>query len=391
MPYKIYISAGETSGDIHGAGLAEELFKIQPDIRISGMGGEQMKNAGVNIFRDCHEYTVMGFAGVISSLFKFKKLLSDVAEFIKNDKVDLIVLIDYSGFNLRLARAVKPLGVKIVYFISPQVWAWRTGRIRAIRDYVDRMITIFPFEKEFYKKFGIVADYVGHPMLESIPEIAADERRKISAQFRKSLGLHPDTPLLGLLPGSRRQELDRMLVTMLRTAELLRKGIPNLNVLIALAPDLDTGRYINKPEFSSVEPIVLKDKVHDILFASDAVLVSSGTTTVEAALCGAPQVVMYKTSYLTYLIAHSMVHVDHIAMANLIAGRRVVPEFVQNNANPDKLKNELYPLLTNPEYRDKARKAASDIRNRLGKSGAYKRAAEIVSNTVKKMVDGGCK
>jgi lipid-A-disaccharide synthase len=383
MGYKIYISTGETSGDIHGAGLAEALKEAVPDVEITGMGGDRMQKAGVDLFRRSRDYAVMGFFGVMANIIKFKKLLDDVVFHIRENKIDMVVLIDYSGFNLRLARAVRKMGIKVIYFVSPQVWAWRSGRVKMIKKYVDRVITIFPFETEFYGRFDIDVDYVGHPLVDRIPKYTDDRRRGISMEFRRKHGIDPGSPLLGLLPGSRKQELERMLPTMLRTAAELKKDIPNLSVAIALAPNLNIGSFRTDPAYGALRPIVVDNGTAAVLTSSDAILTSSGTATVEAALYEVPQVVMYKTGFLTYFIARSMVNVKYIAMVNLIAGKRLVPEFVQAQARPHKLKKELLPMLTDAGYRDDIRRSMAIIREKLRSDGSYAKAAAVIAGLAK--------
>lgn len=383
MSTNLYISAGETSGDMHGAGLAAELYKLNEKFNISGMGGKSMKESGVEIFRDCRDYTVMGFFGVIARLGDFKKLLVDVQKHIRRNDVTAVILIDYSGFNLRLAKALHGAGVKVIYFVSPQVWAWRTGRVKMIKKFTERMITIFPFEKEFYQKHGVDVDYVGHPILDRIPLLDINKRGEKAKAFKIENQLLPDVPTLALFPGSRKQEVERMLPTMLDTAMLIKKEIGALNVTIALAPGMDISRYIEMDNYRKLKLATVKNNSTDVLFSSDTALVSSGSTTIEAAVCGTPQVVMYKTGLATYLIARSMVEVDYIAMANLVAGDQVVPEFIQNEAKPASLKKALLPLLTDKEIWLRAHSNALAIRDKLGDNGAYRRAAEIVIDIIK--------
>ncbi|MBD3168505.1 MAG: lipid-A-disaccharide synthase [candidate division Zixibacteria bacterium] len=383
MSINIYISAGETSGDTHGAGLAAELYKLNEEFHISGMGGESMSECGVEIFRDCRDYSVMGFFGVIARLGDFRKLLVDVQKHIRERGITTVILIDYSGFNLRLAKALNGSGVKVIYFVSPQVWAWRTGRVKMIREFTERMITIFPFEKEFYQKHGVDVDYVGHPILDRIPLLDINQRREKAEAFKIKNQLVPDAPTLALFPGSRKQEVERMLPTMLDTAMLIKKEIGALNVTIALAPGMDISRYIEMDNYRKLKLATVRNNSTDVLFSSDSALVSSGSTTIEAAVCGTPQVVMYKTGFTTYLIARSMVEVDYIAMANLVAGEQIVPEFIQSGARPESLKKALLPLLTDKDTWFQAHKEALAIRDKLGENGAYRRAAEIVMDIIK--------
>ncbi|MBD3234931.1 MAG: lipid-A-disaccharide synthase [candidate division Zixibacteria bacterium] len=379
-PPRIYISAGEASGDMHAAGLAEELRKLHPDIVMTGMGGDKMRTAGVEIIEDYRDYSVMGFGGVIANLYRFKKLLDRTVKHIRGNDISLVIIVDYSGFNLRLAKAIHPLGIKVIYFISPQVWAWRTGRVNDIRKYTEKMITIFPFEKEFYKQHGVDVEYVGHPLVERIPLLNEHQRAEKKISLLHSRGIDNNSPTLGLFPGSRKQEVEKILPTMLRTASLLAKDITGLKTIIALSSNVNIDEFENTSSFRTVNPVIIKRNSSDVLFASDAALVTSGTTTVEAALHGTPQVVMYKTSLMTYAIARVMVRVKYIAMVNLIAERRAVPEFIQNDAHPGNLYNALLPLFTDGTAWQEARNNALKIRELLGEPGAYARAAGIVSS-----------
>ncbi len=364
---------------MHAAGLAKELKQLHPDIELTGMGGDKMRTAGVKIIEDYRDYAIMGFGGVIANLWRFKKLLDRTVKHIKNNKIDLVIIVDYSGFNLRLAKAINPLGTKVIYFISPQVWAWRTGRVNDIRKYTEKMITIFPFEKEFYKQHGVDVEYVGHPLVERIPLLNESQGAEKKLSLLRSQGTDKNPPTLGLFPGSRKQEVDKNLPTMLQTAALLMKDIPDLITLIALSSNVSIDEFKDTPEYKSVSPVIVRGNSSDVLFASDAALVTSGTTTVEAALHGTPQVVMYKTSLMTYAIARAMVRVKYIAMVNLIAGKRAVPEFIQNDAHPRNLYNALLPMFTDKASWQEARNRALKIRESLGEPGAYKKAAEIVS------------
>jgi lipid-A-disaccharide synthase len=329
-----------------------------------------MREAGVAIERGIEELAVLGFAEVVGRLPFFARLLAERTRALRERPPDVLVLVDYPGFNLRLARAARSLGVRVAYYVSPQVWAWGAGRVRAVRRSVDEMIVILPFEAAFYAARGVAATFVGHPLL----DVAKPKRGR--AETRAALGVAPDAPLVGLFPGSRVQEVERHLALFVEAA---RRAETAVGRPLALA----LGRAPTVPEALVRERLAGRDlpvttETYDLMGAADLLLVASGTATLEAACVGTPMVVVYRTSPLSYALGRLVVRVPHIALANLVAGARVVPEFVQGEATPEAIAHALAAILGDPARGAAMREAFAGIRARLGEPGAAGRAAEIV-------------
>lgn len=345
---EIAIIAGEVSGDIQAGRLVKEFG---PDIKIWGIGGPQMKEAGVEIVCDITELAVVGFWEVAKNYKRIRSVFYKILKEIEARRPNAVILVDYPGFNLRLARKIKPLGIPIIYYISPQVWAWGKGRIRQIKELVDKMIVIFPFEKELYEKEGVPVEFVGHPIVDVL-----SKRVSRRDEFRKELGVKPGERLIGILPGSRKQEVKRHLPVFLKAV----KRIKNAKFVIG---DVKGG---------------IK-RTYDIMEASDLILTSSGTATLETACFGTPMVVIYKLNWLTYLFIRQMINIPNIAMVNVIAGRRIVPEFVQSKANARNVAREAVRILGDSSgMRDELIK----VRQKLGEPGAVRRAAQIICKAI---------
>ena len=356
--------AGEPSGDLHGAALARSLRAKWPRARLLGTGGERMAAAGVECMAGLDQLAVMGFAEVVRHLGFFRRLMHRVREAMHRHAVDLVIPIDYPGFNLRVARYARRAGIRVLYYIAPQVWAWRPSRARRLAADTDHVAVILPFEVGFLRQAGARATFVGHPLLELEHEVP--ER----ADYCRAHGLDPARPLLALFPGSRRQELDRHLEVFLAAARRLVRARRELQTVVARAPGLPARAY------GGVAATVVDDG-RSLLSHARAAVVKSGTSTVEAALAGVPFATAYRTHPLTFALARRLVRVDHIAMANLIAGRRVVPELIQHEATPARLVRELLPLLDDTEERRAMVTGLSEVRRALGSAGAARRVASI--------------
>ena len=328
----VFIAAGEPSGDLHGAGLARALRARIPGVRILGMGGARMREAGAELLAELDELSVMGFAEVVSRLPYFIRLTRRVHEALARERVDLVIPIDYPGFNLRLARHAKERGLGVLYYIAPQVWAWHASRAHDLARDTDRVAVILPFEADFLKRAGANAVFVGHPLLD-LPDPPRD-----AAAWARSHGLDPARPILALFPGSRAQELKRHLELFSRTAAEVVARMPGVQPVFGASPDLAPSLFAGAPW-----PRMPGDS--GLLQNATAALAKSGTTTLEAALAGTPLVVAYRMNRLSYQMARRLVKVPHIALANLVAGGRVAPEFVQHEATPERLAGALLPLL----------------------------------------------
>jgi lipid-A-disaccharide synthase len=363
----IFLSAGEPSGDIHGAGLARALRARIPGVRLLGLGGDRMAAEGVELLAEVEDLAVMGFAEVVSRLPYFIRLKRTVFDALERERVDLVIPIDYPGFNLRLSRQATRRGVPVLYYIAPQVWAWHTSRTRALARDTRRVAVILPFEAEFLRRHGAEAEFVGSPLLElPMPEIGREA-------WCREEGLDPQRPVLGLFPGSRAQELSRHLALFESAAHELVRRTPGLQVRIGRSPDLDADHFAGAAFPTTSDP-------RGLLHFATAALVKSGTTTLETALAGTPFVVAYRMNRVSWQIARRLVEVPHIALANLVAGERLVPEFVQDEATPERLAAALAPLLL-PESAEARRmtEGFDRIRGRLGSGSASERVAGIAA------------
>jgi lipid-A-disaccharide synthase len=366
---RLFLVAGEASGDLHGGLLARALKETAGDVALEGVGGAEMERAGVRLHHRCEEMAITGIWEVVRHLPRFRRLLRELVERLRADPPDALIPIDYPDFNLRLSARAHELGIPVVYYISPQVWAWRKGRIRQLARLVRRMVVIFPFEEDLYKHAGIPVTYVGHPLVDRVRPEADRERA------RMQLGLDSGDPLVALLPGSRRSEVERILPILLETRRLLSSR--GWNWVVALAPGLAIedlpaeARGPDAPEF-------LHAQTHELLAAADLALTASGTATLEAALIGTPMLVVYRMHPLTYHLARRLVHVPHIAMANLLAGERVVPEFLQEQARPELLAPEVARWMDDSSLRERTSEKLRRVAERLGGGGAATRAARVI-------------
>lgn len=370
MP-RILIVTGEASGDLHGANLALALRALRPDAELLGVGGGKMKEAGVRLIHGIARLDVIGMIG-LSQLQAVARTYQTVARFLREEAVDGVVFIDNPGLNLRLARAAKRAGKRVIYYIAPQIWAWRPGRINLIRRVVDRMIVILPFEEELYRRAGVPCDFVGHPLLDAI----APSYDRV--ELRKRFGCEADTPVLGLLPGSREREVRSLFPIMLDAAKRLAEGHPGLRLLVAQAPSIRDGLIEELSSDSAVERCVVKDQPSEVMAASDVLLVASGTATLQAAVVGTPMVIVYKVSRVTYWIGRMVILVDCIGLVNLVAGRKVVPELIQREANPQRVSEEAGRLLEDRAAAQDMRASFQKVRLALGGPGASRRAAAAI-------------
>jgi lipid-A-disaccharide synthase len=370
----IFISAGEESGDLHGAGLAGALRERWPEARLIGLGGHRMQAAGVELMAGLGELAVMGFVEVLRHLPFFLDLRRRVFAALEAEGVDLVVPIDYPGFNLRLARHARGRGIPVLYYIAPQVWAWHKSRVRDLARDADEVAVVLPFEEEFLRRAGVDARYVGHPLLDLPP---ADQTHE---EWAREQGLDPARPVLALFPGSRAQEVRRHLALFADAAVRVVDARPDVQPVIGVPGGLGRAAY------DGVRWPLVPSAGGGLLRNATAALVKSGTTTLEAALAVTPFAVVYRMNALSYAIARRLVKVPHIALANLIAERRVAPEFVQDAATPHALATALLPLLDerSPEWREMVA-GLSGIRERLGGPGAARRVADLAAG----LLEGG--
>lgn len=362
----IFLAAGEPSGDLHGAGLARALRARLPGARLLGLGGARMAAEGVELLAGLDDLAVMGFAEVLSRLPYFLRLRRQVFDSLDAEGVDLVIPIDYPGFNLRLARRARTRGVPVLYYISPQVWAWHASRARDLARDADRVAVILPFEEAYLREAGAAAEFVGHPLLDVEPP------RHDRAEWLQAQGLDPLRPVLALFPGSRAQEIVRHLELFDAAAARVRDLVPDVQPVLGAAPDLD-------PAIFSTSRWPVSHAPRELLHFADAALVKSGTSTLEAALAGTPFVVAYRMNRISFGIARRLVSVPHVALANLVADERLVPELIQDDATPDALAAELAPLLANGPARSRQLEGFRRVRERLGSRGVAARVAEIAA------------
>ena len=366
---EVMIVAGEASGDLHGAGLAAALKQRHPGYRLTGMGGAKMAAAGVEVAERTDETAVMGFVEVLRTVPRHYALLKAFRRRLESGAVHCLVTIDYPGFNLRLAAAAKAAGVPVLYYITPQVWAWGADRLPKMAQLITKAAVILPFEEELLRSHGIDATFVGHPLLDraaAMPDRAA---------ARASLGVATEARVLALFPGSRQQEIDRHLDAFVQTARLLEARLSGLVVLVATAPG------VNVPGDRCPYRQVTESSLA-VLRAADAGVCKSGTTTLEAAVAGCPLIVAYRTSSWTHAIARRVVRIPRIGLVNVVAGREVAREFVQDGVVPGTMAEAVAPLLVESDARQRMLRDLDDVRLRLGTPGAAARVADMVAAIV---------
>lgn len=375
----ILISAGEASGDEHAARLVAAIRERLPEARFLGIGGKALAAQGVGLLAGAHDLAVVGLVEVAGRLPHIWRALKTIRQALLQERPSLVILVDFPDFNFWVARLAKRHGVPVMYYISPQVWAWRSYRVRTIARLVDRLVVIFPFEADFYRARGLPVDFVGHPFRETLPELPP------RSELLKAWGLDPTRLTVALLPGSRASEIQRHLPTMLAGAKLIKQAIPPVQFLLPLAstaPREVVEELINAGEAPSAPPplpqfTIIPGQAYAALWVADAAVAASGTVTVEAALAACPTVIVYRLSPLTYEVGKRLIRVDYIGMANLLAQERLFPELIQADFTPGRLAQEVLDLITNPQRLQTLRQGLSRVVSRLGGPGASARAATV--------------
>ncbi len=367
---KVMIIAGEASGDLHGSGVVREMKAKDPTVEIFGIGGDKMQAAGMELIFHVRELAVMGFLEVLKHLPVLKAVEKTLTAVIAMKKPDVLVLVDYPGFNLRFARKTRRPGMKVVYYISPQVWAWNAGRVKKMKSLIDKMLVVFPFEVDIYTKAGIDAEFVGHPVLD---EVSGAQDRKA---FCRRYDLDEAKPILGLFPGSRKQEIERIFPAMLGAARIL-SGKLGVQPVVGVSSLLDYEYVKGFIREGSVVKL-LQNATHDIMKNSDLAVVTSGTATLETGYFGTPMIVVYRTSWPTYAIGRALIRVKNIGLVNIVAGKSVVPELIQYRVTPQRIADEAGRLLADTAARTAMTADLRVIRERLGRPGASKRVADAI-------------
>lgn len=365
----VMIVAGEASGDLHGAKLVHALKKLHPDMDCYGIGGERMRQAGFHSLVDVSELSVIGLTEAVKHYHRLRKILNRMKEELQLNRPEVLVLIDSPDFNLPLAKAARKLGIKVLYYISPQIWAWRSSRIRVIRHCVDMMATVFPFEESFYRDAGVPVAYVGHPLVEDA-HATADR-----AALIRSMGLDAEKRIVGIFPGSRESEIEHNLPVLVQSALALSKRLGNLQFVVPVAPTLPAHMVERYIQHTPVDITATNSDIYDVIDACDAVAATSGTVTLQVTLMQTPMVILYRVSPLTYLILKRLVNFSYAGIANVIADREICREFIQHEASPENIAGELERLLSDSAYTDRMKREMGEIRKILGeKNGSVETA-----------------
>jgi lipid-A-disaccharide synthase len=366
------ISVGEASGDLHGASIAAELKKIKPNIKMFGMGGKAMREAGVELSHDFADLDVMGFVEVIKNLPRFFRLRDELVEIMKKERPDVLLIIDYPDFNIRLAKCAKELGIPILSYIPPSAWAWRKGRAKSVAKLVDKIASIFPFEAEVYRAAGADVTFVGHPLLDIVkPSMTKEE----SYQF---FAAQTDQPIILLLPGSRKQEISSLLPIMLESAEKILQETPNCQFFLPAASTISREMLQEILNNYKVKVHLTSGNIYDLMNIADTAIAASGTVTLEAAILGLPVVVVYKMSAVTYFIGKLLVKIPNISLPNIVMEERMIPELLQDEVKAENIAKETMRLLKTHPHAKEVHKKLLVMKEKLGSEGAVKRVAEEV-------------
>ncbi len=370
-PLKILFSAGESSGDQHAANMFLELKKQQPDIKGLGMGGTKMAQAGIDIRYDSANIGVIGVVEVIKHYAEIRRALKLMQQLVAKERPDLLVCVDYKEFNFKLARYAKQQGIKVLFYVSPQVWAWRPGRVVAYGKVIDMMAVIFPFETAYYDAEKVPVRYVGHPSVD-----------KVHAQRSKDedltlFGLDKNHPIVGLLPGSRTNEIKRMLPVMLAAAEKVQANLPECQFILPQADSISDALIEDYIRQSPLNITVIKNQPYDVIQCCDAVMTASGTATLEIALLTVPMVIAYKLSTLTYWLGRWLVNIPFIGLPNIVYGKRIIKELIQHEATAENLSAEVLRILTDKAYAEQMRQNLNQVKRQLGQGGGSKNMAQL--------------
>jgi lipid-A-disaccharide synthase len=381
LNHHVLIVAGEASGDLHGSNLVKALKRLRPATEFFGIGGPRMMDTGVRVLVHSSDIAVVGLTEVVKKIPKILSALKTIKMAVSQRRPSLVVLIDYPDFNLLVAKYARRAGIPVLYFISPQVWAWRKRRVHTIARRVDRMAVILPFERDFYLENGVPVTYVGHPLLDVCPPVGS---RIQAARF---MGINTDGPVIGLLPGSRSDEIRNLMPAMAGTARMLLRRYPKLHCVLPLASTVDE-EFVRSfvPKDLPIE--IYRKDIYTLLNACDAAVVASGTATLEAALMETPLVIGYKVSPLTYRVGKLVIKAPAIGLANLVAGENYFTELIQHEVTPGRLYREVVSMLEDPDIRSRVRKGLYSVRKRLGDKGACERTAALAAEIMDAGLNG---
>lgn len=368
---RIFFLAGEQSGDLHGSLVIRHLLRADPTVQVDGIGGPMMKEAGMNCIHSSDELAVIGFVEVLKNIRHLYRILNDVREWFKNERPDMVVLIDYPGFNQRVAEIARQMGIYVLYYICPQVWAWHASRVKKITRLINEAVVVFPFEKEIWARANATVEWFGHPLVGIAQPSAEPEVLKKELELKEK-------NVISLLPGSRTQEIYYILPALLDAAELILKEKPDVRFLLPAANTIDDARILEHLKGRNLPITMLRGQTYDAISVSDLCLVASGTATLETAIIGVPMIVVYKVNWLTSLISLFVIQAQHIGLPNVIAGRRIVPEFIRGDFKPELIAREAISILEDEPRMKKMREELRRVRESLGDPGASRRVAEHI-------------
>jgi lipid-A-disaccharide synthase len=366
------VVVGEASGDAHAARVVTALKQRAPELNISGIGGDKLRTAGMNVTIDFSELAVMGLVEVLKKYRHLKGVFNQMVALLKNQQPDLLILVDYPGFNLKLAKEAKKLGIPVAYYISPKVWAWRKGRVKTIQRVVGRMLVLFPFEVPIYEQAGVPVNCVGHPLVDAV------KRTLTTRQAKEKVGLEQDKKVIGLFPGSRRSEVEVLLPLMIKAAERVQQQYPDSQIVVPLAPGLSRDTLIPILASSRIPIQVIESDFYELTSACDAVVACSGTVTLEIALLGVPHFICYRVSPATYKIMRRLVRIPHVGLCNIVTGKALVTEVLQDDVTAPRLEEELLDRLTRPDQQAVAEEIRQQVLSALGPSGGADNAAQQI-------------
>ena len=378
FPGRVFLIAGEHSGDLHGSLVIRHLKNLSPEIEVEGIGGSMMENAGMHCIHSIDELAVIGFVEVLINLKSLRTVLSDVKKRLRSRRPDILVLIDYPGFNVRVAEYAKELGIHVLYYICPQVWAWHASRAKKIARVIDEAVVVFPFEVDIWKKTGIPVSWFGHPLM-------GITRPTTSPQVLRR-ELKPDAgAIISLLPGSRTQEIYYIFPELLDAAEQIFQARPDTRFLLPVAGTINDAKVLPYLKGRNLPITMLRGQTYEAIAASDIALVASGTATLETAIIGTPMIVVYQTNWVTAIISRVLIQSPNIGLPNVLAGREIVPEFIRWNFNSGNIAAETLDILANPHRQRQIRRDLESVRSKLGEPGACQRVAKHIFSRLKEL------
>lgn len=379
MTYKVLISAGEASGDLHAANLVKELKSIDSAIDVTAMGSKNLRSAGADVVIDCADLAVVGLIEILVNYRKIKKAFNQLADIVAKQKPDLLILVDYQEFNIKLAKVAKQHNVKVLFYIGPQVWAWRPNRVHKFRKRVDMMAVLFPFEVKYYEDADVPVEFVGNPLVD---EVYAEADK---STLLKNYGLNGERKIIGLFPGSRRGEIHKILPIQLETARYIKQKHPQIQFVLAVASTLDKSEIESQcNDYQDLGITFVQDLPYNVMSICDAIVTASGTATLEIGLMEIPSAITYRISSISYAIFKRMVTIKNVGLVNIVAEKEIVKEFIQNDAVPDKIGEEICRIMEQRVYRENMINNLKKVKQKLGKQGGSRNVAQLAFKMLQK-------